>query len=103
MKKIFICSPLRGNVESNIIKARRYCREEVLKGNIPIAPHIYFTQFLDENNSEERELGIQLGIELLKQCDELHVYGSVISEGMQKEIKIWRELGRTEHLVFQNY
>ena len=49
MKKIFICSPLRGNIEENIRKAKGYSREVVLAGHIPITPHIYFTQFLNES------------------------------------------------------
>ena len=91
MKKVFICSPLRGDIEGNIKKAKEYCREEALKGNIPIAPHVYFTQFLDEMNDDERRLGIFMGIELLKQCDELRVCGDVISEGMRQEIEVWNK------------
>jgi hypothetical protein len=60
-----------------------------LKGNIPIAPHVYFTQFLDENSEEERTLGISMGIELLKMCDELRVCGDKITEGMKMEIEAW--------------
>ena len=54
MKKIYVCSRLRGDVETNIENAKRYC-EYVVKvcGAIPIAPHIYFTQFLDDSLDEE--------------------------------------------------
>jgi len=89
MKKVFVCSPLRGDIEGNIAKAKQYCREEALKGNIPIAPHVYFTQFLDENSEEERTLGISMGIELLKMCDELRVCGDEITQGMKREIEAW--------------
>ena len=86
MKKIFICSPLKGNIEENIKKAREYSREVVLAGDIPITPHIYFTQFLDDNNPEERELGIAMGRKLLEICDEMWIYGEP-SEGMQGDIE----------------
>lgn len=85
---IYVCSPLKGNIEANIDKAKGYCRDIILQGNIPIAPHIYFTQFLDDTKEEERTIGMEAGIELLKLCDELWVYGEH-SYGMQKEIDWW--------------
>lgn len=47
MDKIFICSPYRGDVKKNIENVKRYCNYFSYEG-IPIAPHLYFTQFLDE-------------------------------------------------------
>jgi len=92
MKKIFVCSKLKGDINNNIERAKEYCRNITLNGNIPIAPHIYFTQFLDESNKKERNIGILMGIELLKDCDELWVFDKDISEGMQKEIDIAKKL-----------
>ena len=87
MKKIYVCSALRGGIDENIQKARVYC-EYVAKehGHIPIAPHIYFTQFLDDNNDSEREFGINAGLSLLLECDELWYFGDQISRGMTDEI-----------------
>jgi len=90
MKKVYICSPLRGNYEYNIQQAKKYCREALFEGYIPIAPHIYFTQFLDDTNDTERRLGMKCGIELLDMCDELWVYGEP-SEGMKMEIEYFEE------------
>lgn len=55
-------------------------------GNLPIAPHLYFTQFLGEDN-KERDLGILMGLELMELCDEVWVFGETISEGMRREIE----------------
>ena len=94
MKRVFICSPLRGDIEGNLTKAREYCRAEALAGNVPIAPHVYFTQFLDEHNPQERELGIKLGMELLKTCDEIKIFGDrFISSGMTEEIVFASQCG----------
>ncbi len=89
MRKVYICSPCRGDYERNIENARRYCREvmELWPDTLPIAPHIYFTQFLDDAIDEERERGLAAGIELLASCDELLVFGiDQPSEGMKREI-----------------
>lgn len=89
MKLVYICSPLKGDMQGNIEKARGYCREAILQGYIPIAPHIYFTQFLDDTNETERLLGMKCGIELLPMCDELWVYKDA-SMGMLQEIDYWQ-------------
>ena len=87
LKKIYVCSRLRGDVETNIENAKRYC-EYVVKGcgAIPIAPHIYFTQFLDDNLDEERAFGTLAGLQLLSECDELWYFGDSVSKGMVTEI-----------------
>ncbi len=86
MKRIFICSPLRGNIKENIEKAKEYSREVVLAGHIPITPHIYFTQFLNDDDPKEREIGMEMGRKLLDICDEMWIYGEP-TEGMLQEIK----------------
>lgn len=53
--------------------ARKYCRCVVNEGNIPIAPHAYFTKFMDDQNEVERSLGQEIGIELLKKADSMIV------------------------------
>ena len=92
MKKIYICSPLRGDYEKNIENAILYCREVIREGHIPIAPHIYFTQFLDDAKPDERNIGLKFGLELVKLCDKVCVYGKP-SEGMKAEIALAKQMG----------
>lgn len=53
---------------------------------IPIAPHIYLTQFLDDNIAEDREFGLSAGLSLLSVCDELWYFGDQVTRGMADEI-----------------
>lgn len=97
-KFVYICSPCRGDMEKNIIKAQGYCREavELYPDVVPIAPHVYCTQFLDDTNTDERAVGMEIGIALLDMCDEIWVYGiENPSEGMQREIEYATEHGIT--------
>lgn len=64
----------------------------MLQAVVPIAPHLLFTQFLDDGIPEERQTGLKQGLELLKYCQELWVFGERISEGMQGEIDVAQEL-----------
>lgn len=92
MKMVYICSPLRGDVERNIRKANGYCRFAAAKSVVPIAPHAMFTGFLDDAIAEEREMGLVMGLELLKHCTELWVFGSRVSEGMLAEMEAAKQL-----------
>jgi hypothetical protein len=84
--RVYICSPFAGDTEINVKNALRYCRFAIDKGKMPIAPHCYFPQFLDDDNPNERELGISFGLRMLGGCRELWVFGSRISDGMKREI-----------------
>lgn len=84
---VYICSPYAGDVETNVQKARRYCRFAVDKGYIPIAPHLLFTQFLNDDSPKERQLGIFFGNVVMSKCSEVWVFGDRISDGMEAEIK----------------
>ena len=84
---VYICSPLSGDMDANQEAARRYCRYAVDSGYIPIAPHIYFTQFMNEHSLKERNLALFMDIVLLSKCAELWVFGDTISKGMSMEIE----------------
>lgn len=91
MKKIFICSPFRGDIEENTKAAQFFAKVIIGTGRIPIAPHLYFPQFLDEGNPNERMNGIEMGLELMDVCDEVYVLGFNITEGMRFELNHARE------------
>ena len=82
---IYVASPYSGDVETNVKNARRYCRFVVDSGEIPLAPHLLLPQFMDEE--AERERALNMNKELLHRCDELWVFGNVITAGIAKEIK----------------
>ncbi len=89
---VYICSPFsKGNVEQNIENARKYCRLAVDKHCIPIAPHLLFPQFMNEET--ERETALFMGIVLLTKCAEIWVFGSYISSGMAAEIEKAKKKG----------
>ena len=94
MKKVYICSPCRGDYENNIQRAKEFSRAAVERGCIPITPHIYLTQFMDDTVPAERELGLSIGRELVLMCDELWAFGlDCPTAGMAAEIELARERG----------
>ena len=91
---VYICSPLSGDVERNQANARRYCRYAVESGTIPLAPHLYFPQFLNDSDLIERNLALFMDIVLLSKCAELWVFGETISKGMSIEIEKAKRKGQ---------
>ena len=81
---VYICSPNRDSPRINVMRARQYCKFAVIRGRIPIAPHLYFPQFMSETNERGRVMSMNL--ELLRLCGEVWVFGEKITEGMETEI-----------------
>ena len=82
---VYICTPLAGDMDGKMEKARRYCKFAVRNGAIPLAPHLLFPQFMDDTNPDERALAMFMNMVLLGKCDQLWVFGKNISEGMAAE------------------
>lgn len=93
MKRVYICSPLSGDIEGNVKRALEYCRVAVRAGCVPYAPHVYFTRFLDDEMPAERKIGIDEGLSWLRLCDEIWVFGGTVSSGMKSEIELAEVLG----------
>ena len=91
---VYICSPFSGDIETNIEKARMYCKFAVDSGCIPIAPHLFFPQFLSDENPKERNLAIFMDVVLLSKCAELWVFGDKVSKGMGIEIAKAKKKGQ---------
>lgn len=101
MPIIYVCTPYRPTatdpgaaaeeLKQNRKRVNQACRLLTIMGYMPLAPHAYFTGFLDEE--KEREKGLQLGLEWLSWADELWTFGSHISAGMSAEIARATELG----------
>lgn len=92
-RMVFICSPLAGNVRWNIRNARRYSLYAIEQGVVPVAPHLLYTQFLDDTDPEHRSMGMQCGLTLLRHCRELWAFGGQASKGMIDGIAFARKHG----------
>jgi len=110
MKKIiFVASPLKGNYCKNIKAAKKYCQYVCEQGHIPYAPHLLFPQFLPEKKGKNRNIGMKMGLEMLKICDELWLFGDLLSEGMMIEFRVAKERSmpitrfNSEYTIFERH
>jgi CxxC motif-containing protein len=74
------------DVAKNTMNAQRYCRFVYALGYIPMAPHLYYPQFLSERNPDERAAGTRYGKQEITRCKQLWVFGINLTDGMLDEI-----------------
>ena len=97
-KVAYICSPLSGDKEGirkNMARAADFCRYALEYKFIPYAPHLLFTDFMDDHKPSDRETAIKMAVEMLNRADELWVFtlDDHISSGMKAEIETAEKKG----------
>ena len=100
---VYICSPYRPVLSDSILRAnelvdnlklaRDACTLAVFRGYESIAPHLYYPQFLNDEDENERALGMELGMKALERCQEVWIVSLRISSGMSAEIRKAQKLG----------
>lgn len=83
----YICSPYSGDVEANVTLAREFCSHAVKSRKIPLAPHLHYPQFMNDDDPEQRDLAMFFNRILLSKCEEVWVYTGRVSAGMRLEIE----------------
>ena len=92
-KLVYICAPLRGDVEKNIEFARQKAQEVFQSGDIPVCPHLMFPPIADPENPVQDQAAREMGLRLVESCQQVNVYGLEWTEGMWAEIRHAMDLG----------
>lgn len=88
MKRVIVESPYAGDVEKNTEYLHACCKDCLKRGESPYASHGFFVYFLDDLNTEERQLGIEAGLAWGNAAESVAVYvDRGISKGMAYAIK----------------
>ena len=93
---IYVCSRYRADTamkfEEQLTHTKEISRIIVKGGFDVIVPHLYYTQFLDDNIEAERKIGIESATRLVTICDALFVsIKDGVSVGMEAEINTAKE------------
>ena len=95
---VVIESPYAGDVVRNVAFCRNVCRYAVTQGCAPYASHLLFTQFLDDDLTDERAAGIFGGLAWSRHAEEAWFClreGDEFSRGMQLAWDRHGDEGRT--------
>lgn len=92
---VIIESPYAGDVERNVAYAKACMLDCIKRGEIPFASHLLYTQVLDDDDPQQRKLGIEMGVSLgLGYADKIAFYVDLgISPGMEYAMDIYEEHG----------
>jgi len=102
---VIIESPYAGEVETNVEYARKAVKDSLSRGEWPLASHLLYTQsgILDDNQPDERRLGIRAGLEWRRVAHRAVFYtGRGWSVGMVEARKIYDAEGFPYELRFMN-
>lgn len=94
---VIVESPFAGDIERNLAYVRAAMRDCILRGEAPMASHALYTQpgVLDDNDAEERMMGIHAGFAWRKFASKTVVYTDLgTSKGMQYGIAHANEIGQ---------
>lgn len=93
---VIIESPFAGNVTRNIDYARECLADSLKRGEAPIASHLLYTQpgVLDDDDPEQRRLGIEAGHAWMRAADAVVFYVDLgMSPGMQDGLEVAEKAG----------
>lgn len=94
MKRVFLCSPYRGNRDRNADYLDACIADSLKRGEAPFAPHGFYPQFLDDDDADQRRAGIDCGLAWLRAADLIAVYRDLgRSTGMEAEIAFAQQIG----------
>lgn len=92
---VIIESPYAGDIERNVAYARAALLDSLRRGEAPFASHLLYSGVLRDQIPEERELGIEVGLEIGLRADRTVVYADLgISKGMRQGIEAAKAVGR---------
>lgn len=89
----YVCAPTAGETGNNNKKVRGYCRKLYEFGYLPVAPHLLFPQFVNNNVPSEHNDCIHMAADMLRRCRVVVVCGKTNTEVMTGEIELARRLG----------
>lgn len=84
---VYICAPFSGNIAINTNQAIKYAKFAYDKGVIPLTPHLLFP-FLDDESEVDRSAALAMDKIFLGKCQEIWVFGDVITDDMKQELEI---------------
>lgn len=86
---VIVVSPYAGAVALNVAYARLAVRDSLIRGELPVAAHLLYTQHgvLDDDDPIERNMGCDAGLALIERADVVAAYVDLgVSPGMGREI-----------------
>jgi peroxiredoxin len=98
VKTVMVISPFRASATrsrfQHLEHAKKLCALAARSGAAPFASHVFYPQFLNEDDDEDRQLGLDCEKVWIAGCNELWVWDAWgISDGMKSAILFAKSRG----------
>lgn len=94
-RRVVIESPFAGDVEENLRYLRVCMRDCLNRGEAPFASHGLYTGILNDDDPDERKIGLESGWSWMLLADAVIVYEDLgISSGMEEGIVRAKAIGK---------
>lgn len=92
-------SPFSAPTTDGLVRNVQYTmlavRDSLSRGEAPYASHLFFTQMLDDNDTTERQMGMDAGLTICRHAEQTAVYEDLgTSRGMEYGIEAAQKAGR---------
>jgi len=85
-KRVYICAPYDGENTRSREKIWGYCLFARERTYAPIAPFLYYPQFMPEFYEKEMQLMRSFALRDLLTCEEVWVFGNEVTPEMEREV-----------------
>jgi len=91
MRTVMVISPFRASAnrtrQQHLSHAKKLCELACRAGYAPFASHVFYPQFLNEDDEKDRHLGLDCEKVWIAACNELWVWDAWgVSDGMKSAI-----------------
>lgn len=105
MRRVAIESPYGSKDAETVARNKAYAMAAMCdclaRGESPYASHLLLTQVLDDNDPQQRNLGIEAGLEWASKADVRAVYGDLgLTPGMEKGVAHAKSIGQPVELRY---
>ena len=93
LQRVYICAPFEGRNTRSQEKIWWYCHFAKDHNCIPVAPYLYFPEFMNEMIEKERKQMEHFALCNMQQAQEVWVFGDVMTPAMKRELELANDLG----------
>jgi DNA polymerase III subunit epsilon len=84
-RRVYVCTPFVDDPERHAARLLGISRRLIARGLLPVAPPLYLPPLVE--HLKDPEQAKQLSLELVEACDELRVFGGLVTADMERELE----------------
>lgn len=84
-RRVYVCHPFADDPVRHAARLLGISRRLIARGLLPVTPHLYLPPLVEDLKDPEQAK--QLSLELVEACDEVRVFGGLVTADMERELE----------------